>query len=116
MSEPLARITSERLGGVRVVAVTGEVDLSNAPALEGEIMLQAADASGVALDLSELGFMDSAGVALLQRLARALLESDRGLRLVAPASSPVGRLVGLTGLEALIPRDERVEDALAALS
>jgi anti-sigma B factor antagonist len=116
MSQPLAQVTSERRGDVRVVAVGGEIDLSNAVALEGEILRRSADARGVALDLSELGFMDSAGVALLQRLARALLKSERRLRIVAPASSPVGRLVGLTGLDALIPRDATVEEALAALS
>ncbi|MDX6645609.1 MAG: anti-sigma factor antagonist [Miltoncostaeaceae bacterium] len=116
MSEPLARVMAEHRGDVRLVAVAGEVDLSNAVALEVEILRHTKDGGGVALDLSEVGFMDSAGVALLQRLARTLVKSGRSLRLVAQASSPVGRLVGMTGLEGLIPRDETVEEALAALS
>jgi anti-anti-sigma factor len=95
--------------------VSGEIDLSNAAALEGEILRHASDAGAVALDLSALTFMDSAGVALLQRLARAIRERGRSLRLVAPGASPVGRLVTLTRLEALIPRDESLDDALQEL-
>ena len=115
MSGSLADVTSERRGAIQVVAVTGEIDLSNAAALEAEIMRHASDAGAVALDLSALGFMDSAGVALLQRLARGVRERGGALRLVAPAASTVGRLLTLTGLEALIPRDERLDDALQEL-
>jgi len=115
MTGSLANVTSERRGAAQVVAVSGEIDLSNAAALEGEIMRHAADAGAVVLDLSGLSFMDSAGVALLQRLARAVRERGGRLRLVAPGPSPVGRLVTLTRLEALIPRDERLDDAVQEL-
>lgn len=83
--------------GLTTVAVTGELDLASAPALEG-VLLEALDATPVlVIDLEKLEFMDSTGLRLLGRTHQA---SDQlGKRfLLGRASHPVRRVLHLAGL------------------
>jgi stage II sporulation protein AA (anti-sigma F factor antagonist) len=58
-----------RRGHVVVVAITGEVDISNARELETEIVAALPDGDGrLVIDLGGLTFLDAAGVHLLYRL------------------------------------------------
>jgi len=65
------------------------------------------------LDLSDITYLDSAGVALLLRLAERLRSRRRELQLVVPRGSPVRRVLDFTGLPRVIPLESRLEDALA---
>jgi anti-anti-sigma factor len=52
--------------GVRVLAVAGEIDLASAPELERCLTAERdVDVEAVVIDLSEVSFLDSAGVRLL---------------------------------------------------
>lgn len=84
--------------GDRVIRVGGELDLSTVPALEQE--LEAAlgrPAGGVVVDLSDLEFIDSTGIAVL---VRAMGESNRASRLKFVPSRSVGviRVLDMTGV------------------
>jgi anti-anti-sigma factor len=110
----LARVEGERQGTLCLVRVHGEVDLSNAHEVSAEIgILMGQDAHRLVVDLSDITYLDSAGVALLLRLAERLRARRRQLHLVVPRGSPVRRVLDFTGLPRVIPLEARLEDALA---
>jgi anti-sigma B factor antagonist len=84
--------------GATVVSIIGEVDMSNATAVDSE--LQAVLRSEPALlvvDLSALEFIDSSGIALLLRAA----EKTARLELRNP-SVTVQRVIAATGLSGVL--------------
>jgi anti-anti-sigma factor len=111
----LARVTVERRGATAVARLTGEVDLSNAAVVEEQVTRGLAGAAGLALDLAGLSYLDSAGLALLSRLARLLSGTDTRLRLVVPPGAVVRRTLVISGLTEAIEVDETLDAALAAL-
>jgi anti-anti-sigma factor len=110
----LARVEGERQGTLCLVRVHGEIDLSNAHEVSAAIgTLMGQDARLLVVDLSDITYLDSAGVALLLRLAERLRARRRQLHLVVPRGSPVRRVLDFTGLPRVIPLESRLEDALA---
>jgi anti-anti-sigma factor len=110
----LARVEGERQGTICLVRVHGEIDLSNAHEVSSAIgMVMGQEARRLVVDLSDITYLDSAGVALLLRLAERLRARRRQLHLVVPRRSPVRRVLDFTGLPRVIPLEARVEDALA---
>jgi anti-anti-sigma factor len=85
-----------------VIAVAGELDIANAPAIDAA--LRDAEASGareIVLDLSGLHFMGSVGLRLILEAddrARAL-----GHRLTLRTSPAVQRIAELSGLGSMLP-------------
>ncbi|HEV7657292.1 MAG TPA: anti-sigma factor antagonist [Mycobacteriales bacterium] len=113
--EELARVAAERHGETVLARLSGEIDLSNAAAVEDLLTHGVGGATAVAVDLSGLSYLDSAGLALLSRLSGRLAGRSGQLRLVVPPDAVVGRTLSISGLPAAIPVDETVEAALAAL-
>jgi anti-sigma B factor antagonist/stage II sporulation protein AA (anti-sigma F factor antagonist) len=110
----LARVEGEQQGTICLVRVHGEIDLSNAHEVSTEIGdAMGQEASRLVVDLSDITYLDSAGVALLLRLAERLRSRRRQLYLVVPRGSPVRRVLDFTGLPGVIPLESRLEDALA---
>jgi anti-sigma B factor antagonist len=85
-------------GGAPVIAVSGELDMSNAGKLE-EIVdaAVAAKPDRLVFDLSGLRFMDSAGIAVLLGAAGKVPTIE-----LRDPSPPVRRVVELTGLESVL--------------
>jgi anti-sigma B factor antagonist len=67
----------------------------------------------LALDLGGLRYLDSAGLALLSRLATRCGDDGTTLRLVVPAGAIVRRAIAVSGLDTVIPVDETLEAALS---
>ena len=110
----LARVEGEQQGTLCLVRVHGEIDLSNAHEVSSAIgIAMGQDARGLVVDLSDITYLDSAGVALLLRLAERLRARRRQLHLVVPRGSPVRRVLDFTGLPRVIPLEARLGDALA---
>ena len=113
---PLARLETRAEGGAIVARVDGEVDISNAAdlgsALEGSVPQRAL---GLVLDLSEAGYIDSAGVHLLFRLGGRLTRRRQQLRVVVPDDAPIRKIVNLAGLGWTVPQDKSVPEALVNL-
>jgi anti-sigma B factor antagonist len=83
--------------GDGVVLVSGEVDLLTAPLLEKELRDAAAQTAGdLVVDLSEVSFMDSAGMNVLVRLYTVLDREHRALVLRNTTGS-VRRVLELGG-------------------
>jgi anti-anti-sigma factor len=106
----------DRHGDVIVARVTGELDLAGAPAT-GESIARSVTTSarGLVVDFSGLEFIDSSGVAMLFTLARRLGGSRQELRVVAPARSPVARVLGIVEFSRAARVHEELEGALAEL-
>jgi anti-sigma B factor antagonist len=85
--------------GTPVIAVSGDLDISNADELRASVTaLVASDPERLVFDLSDLRFIDSAGIAVL--LGAASHVEDVRLRKPSPA---VRRVVELTGLAEVLP-------------
>lgn len=99
-----------------VARVVGEVDTSNARDVGAALDEAVANtASGLVVDLSELGFVDSSGIGVLFGLARRLTDRRQQLRLVVPDDSPIRRVFAVVRIDRLAPVHETVEEALAAM-
>jgi anti-anti-sigma factor len=84
------------------LAVRGEIDLATAPELAaalGELLQEGH--RNVALDLSDVEFLDSSGLHVLSKARARLLEAGGSLALSA-VSDPVRRAVEISGLDGLL--------------
>jgi stage II sporulation protein AA (anti-sigma F factor antagonist) len=85
--------------GAAIVTVSGDLDISNADALEAAVAsIVARSPERLVFDLSRLRFMDSAGIAVL--LGAAAKVQSVHIRNPTPA---VRRVVELTGLTQVLP-------------
>lgn len=95
-------ISSETVGEIRRIALSGEVDLANAAALESELD-EALDAGGrIVVDMSALTFIDSTGLALLVKAMTRDGDSHR-LEFVPSTATAVTRVMQVTGLDERLP-------------
>ena len=99
----LARFTVQRLDGMSVLRVDGEVDISNAEQLAAAMDRAAGDARTVALDLSGTTYLDSAGIRLVFNLAERLQTRRGRVRLIVPEDSPIRAVLEVTGVHLLVP-------------
>jgi anti-sigma B factor antagonist len=86
--------------GRPVVCAQGELDLATVPQLEAELS-RLLDETETVLDLSEVSFIDSSGIAVLVALSKTARQKGWRLQLRSP-SPPVARLIKLTGVEQLL--------------
>jgi anti-anti-sigma factor len=112
----LADVQLEERGAVVIARVTGELDLSGAPAIEHSIG-QAVPSSARALvvDFSELDFIDSSGVAMLFSLARRLSGRRQELHVVALEQGPVARVLDIVDFGRAAPVHGDADTALGAV-
>lgn len=115
MSEPTT-VRLETKEGLSVVTVRGEIDMGNVAELQTALE-RAADggAFGVAVDLSHASYFDSRTLATLATFASRMRISRQRVALVAPSGGFSGRVLQVAGLPLVVPRYDRLEDALAAL-
>lgn len=86
-----------------VIAVRGEIDLGNTDSLLRRLVDLAHPCTGkVAFDLSQVGFIDCAGLHMLTALDRYIQARGGGMRIVA-ASPAVARLFELLDMLAALP-------------
>jgi anti-anti-sigma factor len=109
----LARVEAEQRGLLCVIRLHGEVDISNDKEVLAAIeMAVPHSALRLIVDLTHTTYLDSAGLALLLRLAERLQARRQQMGIVAPVGSPVRTVLELTGLPRVIPLEARLEDAV----
>ena len=97
-------------GSVRI-ALEGELDYSSALTLDDELRrADSGDVSVLVLDLSQLRFMDSTGLAIIANAYRRMRRRDRRLVVAHPIGA-VRRILQLTGM---LERLEVVDDVASA--
>jgi anti-anti-sigma factor len=99
-----ATVVVDRSDGTAHIAVSGELDLANAKAVEQQILRGVGDGTtAVTLDLTGLRYIDSAGLWILFRLGTRLAAAKIAGEVVVPADGPVWRMVETAGVAAAIP-------------
>ena len=102
MTEARVEVWSDE--GHILLTVSGEVDLANYQDVEARINEAVTNQTKVVeVDLTRVGFIDSAGLRVLFGLAGRLDLLQIRLELVAPRASPAQRVIELSGLSALVP-------------
>jgi anti-anti-sigma factor len=105
----LARVEASTINGTPIVRVRGEIDLSNAAQVRDAIGAAVPDAAAVVMvDLSGTAYLDSAGIAMIFRLAERLRYSRQEVRLVVPPDAPIRTVLRLTKLDQVIPVQDSI--------
>jgi anti-anti-sigma factor len=116
MNGPTASVEAERRGDHIIVRVAGELDVFNAAditvTIEGAIPTEA---HGAAVDLTEVGFLDSTAIRKLFGLATRLTERRQRLVIATPEDSTVRRTLQLVEFSRAAPMHATLDDALDAL-
>jgi anti-anti-sigma factor len=109
-------IDVERVDGIDVVTLRGEHDLSTATDVSRRIDAALETASGLAIDLSETTFIDSAVLRVLITAQERAKERGSGFAIAVADSSGHGvhRLLTLTGLDSKLSTRPSRKDAIAA--
>ncbi len=106
-TEPLGETATLRIHGgapVVVASMAGEIDLANADTGEERIVAGVPnEADRLILDLSEVTYLDSAGVRLILGVNERLHLRRQELRLVVPSTAPIQRLIEITRLGVQVP-------------
>lgn len=97
--------------GVTVIALKGEVDLDNSPAARKLLLESIDDANRVLVDLSDVTYIDSSGVASLVEALQVSKKNATGFALAA-ASEPTRRVLELARLDKVFTIYETVEAGL----
>ena len=110
----LAGLSIEERDGAVLARLTGELDIAEASS-KGDRIVQAVPANvpAVVLDLTDLQFVDSSGVAMLFSLARHFDVKRQKLRVVAPPHGLVARVLEIVQFERAAPIHADLEEALA---
>lgn len=104
MTDLLCRVEVERLPGAAVSRLHGEVDVSNVEHVEHELEAAVGGDEGIHIvDLSEVSYLDSAGIRLLFDIAARLRTRRRRLHVIVPADSVIRRLLEITDFARVIP-------------
>jgi anti-anti-sigma factor len=111
----LGDVTFERQGEVVVARLTGEIDMSNAEAI-GAAVLEATgnEVLGVVLDLTDVRYLDSAGIYVVFGMRSRLRARGQALRLVIPDGSPVDDALRLAGVQRHVDVVESVAQGVQA--
>jgi anti-anti-sigma factor len=116
MNLPTAAVEAERRGNHVIVRVTGELDVFNAATVTAEMEAEIpTEAHGAAIDLSEVGFLDSTAIRKLFGMASRLAERRQRLVIVTPDGSTVARTLQLVEFSRAAPMHPTLDDALVAL-
>jgi anti-sigma B factor antagonist len=91
-------------GPARTVALVGELDMANASTLAAELeRAETEGAASIVVDMRELEFIDSTGIAVLVAAHRRLNDGADRIRLVKSEALEVQRVMDVTGLDRELP-------------
>ena len=108
----LARVEMDRNGQRGIIAIHGEIDISNAQEVSAAIeSVMPSAAETLVIDLSGTTYLDSSGGQLLFLLAQRLQTRRQSLMLVVPEEAPIRAVLELTGMQRVVRMEAAVEEA-----
>ena len=108
------KVSTRFADGVAVVSVAGEVDMFTSPELRQELHRLTSDAvPRIVVDLGQVSFMDSSGIATLVQALKEARPFGGELFLAAPGET-VLRVLRLANLTSLFKVHDTVEGAIEA--
>jgi anti-anti-sigma factor len=103
--------------GVPVASLPADVDSANAAEVLQELIMEISnEPPGLAVDLTETRYLDSAGIELLFQLHGRLGKRRERLAVVVPAGSQLRRLLQLTGVDKAVTMTDELPAALSAVT
>ena len=95
-----------------VIPFSGELDAHTAPILQKAVdrTIAAAPSRMLIIDLTDVSFIDSSGLSVIVGAHKRLSDAGAGVRL-AVTTPQVAKVLGLTGLDSVIPTFTSVADA-----
>jgi anti-sigma B factor antagonist len=105
-------IEVRREAGYAVMTVAGEIDIATVGRLRERLFELAASGLPLVVDLDQVSFIDSAGLAALVGAAKRAAMHGGSLQVVC-ARTQIRELFRLTGLDRQIPLANTVAEALA---
>ncbi len=97
--------------GCTVVTAAGEIDIASVTALRERLFEAATSGTPLVIDLNQVSFIDSVGLATLVGTAKRAAANGGSLQ-VACATPKIRQLVHLTGLDGQIPLAQTLDEAL----
>ncbi len=106
-----ADIRLHRSNSRTVVSLSGEIDLSNAGMIKRTIAESISNqVIELVIDLGEVRYLDSAGIAMLFDLSRRLAEHEQRFTLVVPSGSLIRRSLEANGWPPKFPMVENINE------
>ncbi len=87
-----------RYDGVAVVAVSGELDIATAPQLDDTLNRLAARERSIVVDLAEVSFLESTGLAVLLRASRKATSGGWSFALAPGLPEAVSHVLDMTNV------------------
>lgn len=101
-----ARVDVRTAGDQVRLVLSGDIDLSNATEIQRQLSAAIPnDTTHVDLDLTDVSYLDSAGLQIIFSLTGQLRRLQIGLRIVAPPTSPAGHAMAMAGMARLADID-----------
>jgi anti-sigma B factor antagonist len=111
----LARVEDEWHEGTGVARLAGEIDASNVDDIGDRLRSMVSNRSfALVVDLSDIEYVDSAGINLLFALGEEMRSRQQRLAIVVRDGSPIARMISLTGLDRTVPTLPTLDAALAS--
>jgi anti-sigma B factor antagonist len=107
------RTSTRELPGTTIVDVTGDIDLSTSPSFRKTLLESLKKTTRLAVNLSEVRYVDSSGIASLVEVFKAARDSEKRLVLFG-LNEPVDEVLQLTRLRKIFEIRETEEEALRA--
>lgn len=108
-------LTLDRSGGISLVAISGELDASTAPAAQEQLVALAQPAAKIVLDLGGVPYMSSAGIRMLLATYR-LVTGNGGAIVLANITDDVKDTMSVTGFLKFFTVVDSAEQGRAALT
>lgn len=114
-SHDLVQISSQTRDGVTVATISGEVDVSNGEEVARALADIPPVALGLVVDLRDLSYLDSTGIAVLHDLSSRMHQRSQPLVVVCSPDSAPRRVLELTALDAHTLILDQLDSAIHAL-
>src|SRR6266516_3733623 len=112
----IANLRVEHHDGTPVAFLNGDVDAANAPRVGDELIGAVTNrATGLIVVLSDIRYLDSAGINLLFRLHEQLGSRRQRFDLVVRPSAQLHRVLEVSGVRTTIPVWDDLDAALAGV-
>ena len=96
--------------GFQIIALQGEVDMHSATGLRERLLSALQDPAGLIVDMSEVSFIDSSGIAILVEAYKRAKQHSQAFALAGVRAAPM-QVLQLTRLDKVFPLFQDVASA-----
>lgn len=96
-----------------IIKPVGKIIMTNSDATKKVVksLIDSHEFEGLAMDLSNIEYVDSTGIGVFISIYKYLAERNRKMALIAPQSK-VGKVIKITKLETIVPVIDHIDELL----